>query len=102
MLTITEFSVEQVKDPFGIIPGQRYEFILDLDVPEDDELYCEGGVYARVIFGVEDSGSRMVKYELRERSTDRYLEIDLEDEELAGFAEFCREQLTAGAANETE
>ncbi|WP_127530444.1 DUF6509 family protein [Paenibacillus kobensis] len=100
MLTITEYSVELVKDPFGIIPGQRYEFILDLDVPDDDELYSEGGVYARVIFGVEESGSRIVKYELRERSSDRYLEIDLEDEELAVFAEFCREQLAAGAANE--
>lgn len=96
MLNIAEYSVELVKDPFGILDGKRYEFILDLDVPDDDELYSENGVYARVIFSVADSGSRIVKYELRERSTDRYLEIDLEDEELAAFAQFCQEELEAG------
>lgn len=96
MLTITEYSVELVQDPFGILPGKRYEFLLDLDVPDDDELYCDNGVYARVIYSVEESASRIVKYELRERNTDRYLEVDLEDEEVAAFADFCKEQLEAG------
>ncbi|EFM12422.1 conserved hypothetical protein [Paenibacillus curdlanolyticus YK9] len=96
MLTITEYSVEFVKDPFGILAGKRYEFILDLDVPDDDELYEEQGVYARVIYSVEEAASRIVRYELRERATDRYLEIELEDEELAVLADFCREQLESG------
>ncbi|MWC27978.1 DUF6509 family protein [Paenibacillus sp. MMS18-CY102] len=99
MLTITEYSVEFIKDPFGILAGKRYEFILDLDVPDDDELYQELGVYARVIYSLEESASRIVRYELRERSTDRYLEIELEDEELAVLADFCREQLASGEIN---
>ncbi|MFD1954688.1 DUF6509 family protein [Paenibacillus thailandensis] len=31
-MTITEYSVEQIKDPFGIVPGARYEFILNIEV----------------------------------------------------------------------
>ena len=37
MLKITEFTVEQIKDPTGIITGNRYEFYLNIEVPEDDE-----------------------------------------------------------------
>ncbi|MFB5673867.1 DUF6509 family protein [Paenibacillus terreus] len=92
-MEITSFSVEKVKDPFGIIAGTRYEYNLDLEIDEDDELYSEQGVYLRVIYSVEEEKSRIVKYELYERSTDRYLEFDLEEDELAEVDAFCREHL---------
>lgn len=94
MLTITEYSVELVKDPFGILTGKRYEFILDIDVPEDDELFSENGLYVRVIYGVDESRSRIVKYEIFEKSTDRYVDIELEDEEVAELEAFCKENYT--------
>ncbi|AJY77009.1 DUF6509 family protein [Paenibacillus beijingensis] len=91
MLTITEYSVELVKDPFGILAGKRYEFILDIDVPEDDELHSDNGLYVRVIYRVEESGSGIVKYEIFERTTEKYIEFDLEEDEIAAVEAFCRE-----------
>jgi hypothetical protein len=94
MLTISEYSVEAIKDPFGILAGQRYEFILDIEVPDDDELYSENGLYIRVIYSVEESRSGISKYEIYERTTRRYLEFDLEDEEIAAVESFCKEHLS--------
>ncbi|REE80149.1 hypothetical protein A8990_122103 [Paenibacillus taihuensis] len=91
MITITEFSVDKIRDPFGIVAGDRYEFRLELDIEEDDELYSESGVYVRVIFRVDGEESRMVKYELHERGSDRYLDFDLEEEEEKQIEAFCRE-----------
>ncbi|MGO4370907.1 DUF6509 family protein, partial [Paenibacillus sp. MCAF20] len=39
MFEVTEYSMELLKDPFGILTGQRYEFVLDLNIDEEDELY---------------------------------------------------------------
>ncbi|WP_274364344.1 DUF6509 family protein [Paenibacillus thermotolerans] len=94
MVTITEYSVELVKDPFGIIKGKRYEFILDIDVDEDDELYSEQGVALRVIYGVEEEKQRIVKYDILERNTEKHLDFDLEDDELEEVEAFCKEHLT--------
>lgn len=91
MITITDYSVELIKDPFGIIPGKRVEFVLDIEVPEDDELYSENGLYVRVIYGVQDEDERIVKYEIHERGTEQYLEFDMEDDEVAVVEAFCRE-----------
>lgn len=91
MLTITGYSVELIKDPFGILPGKRYEFILEIDVPEDDELYLDNGVYVRVIYRVEEARQEIVKYELFERNADKYVDFELDDEELELIAAFCKE-----------
>lgn len=91
MITITGFSVEQIKDPFGIIAGDRYEFILDIDVPDDDELYSEQGLYIRVVYAVGEERTGIVKYDIFERTTEKYLEFDMEDEELEAVEAFCRE-----------
>lgn len=93
MLTFTEYSVEFVKDPFGILAGKRYEFMVDLQVPEDDELFSENGVYARVIFMANEDESSIVKYDLIEKSTDRILDLNLEPEEEETLAAFCREHM---------
>ncbi|QYR20892.1 pullulanase [Paenibacillus sp. sptzw28] len=93
MLTVTEYSAEQVKDPFGILTGKRYQFVLDLEIPEEDELYSENGVYAKVIYLVEESRTGIIKYDLYERTTDKYLEFDMEADEEAALAAFCQEHL---------
>ncbi|NOU96679.1 pullulanase [Paenibacillus sp. LMG 31456] len=92
-ITITAFSVEQVKDPFKILTGERYEFILDIEVPEDDELYSESGLYIRVIYRVEESLTGILRYEIFERNTAKYLDFDLEEDEEALLSAFCKENL---------
>ena len=91
MLEITEYTAELVKDPFGILPGKRYEFVMDLAVPEDDELYRENGVYLRVVYLADEA--RIVKYDFYERVTDQYLDFDMEPEEEEQAAAFCRDNL---------
>jgi hypothetical protein len=90
-LNIIEFQVEQVKDPFGILSGKRYEFLLDLELDEEDELYSPHGVYMKAIYVVEESGGGIIKHELYERTTNRFLEFELEDDELAEAETFCAE-----------
>lgn len=91
MLEIKEYTVEWVKDPFGILSGTRYEFVCDLEVPEEDELYQESGVYLRVIYVAEED--RIVKYDFYERGADQYLDFDMETEEEEQMTRFCREHL---------
>jgi len=93
MLTITEYSVELVKDPFGILSGQRYEFLLQLAVPEDDELYSENGLYAKIVYRVDENRTGIVTCDLYERTTDKYVGFDIEEEERAALAAFCAEHL---------
>lgn len=98
MLTITEYQVEHIKDPFRILTGKRYEFKLDVEVPEDDELYSENGLYVRAIYSAQEEGGSLVKYDLYEKSTDQYLDFVLEDDEVQQIEAFCREH--AGEAEE--
>lgn len=93
MLTITEFEVEHIQDPFRILAGKRYEYKLDVEVPEDDELYSENGLYVRAIYSELEGGGGLVKYDLYEKSTDRYLDFDLEEDEVRMIEAFCREHL---------
>lgn len=93
MVTITAYTVELVKDPFGILEGKRYEYILELELDEDDELYSPQGVSLRVIYSVNGESERIVTHDLIESNTNRHLEFDLEDEELAFVAAFCKEHL---------
>jgi len=90
MMNITAFEVELIKDPFGILSGARYEFKLDIEVPEDDELWSENGLYVRVIYVVDESRTGIVKYELYEKTTGQYLDMDLEEDEIAAVAAFCQ------------
>lgn len=93
MLVIKDYQVELVKDPFGILTGKRYQFILDLEVPEDDELYFENGIYAKVIYKVEEEESSMIHYTLYEKMVDRYLSFDMEADEEEALAAFCKANL---------
>ncbi|HEY4429975.1 MAG TPA: DUF6509 family protein [Paenibacillus sp.] len=93
MLTFTGYNVENVKDPFGILTGKRYEFIVQLDVPEDDELYVENGVSARAIIKVDEDQVSIVSYDLQETTTGLLLDFDMEEDEEAALLLFCKEHL---------
>ncbi|MEC0168657.1 DUF6509 family protein [Paenibacillus graminis] len=95
MLTFTSYTVENVRDPFGILSGKRYEFVVNLDVPEDDELYEENGVSARVIVKVEEEETSIISYDLLETTTGRILDFDMEEDEEAALVLFCKEHLPA-------
>lgn len=96
MFTMTSYTVELVKDPFGILTGQRYEFLIDIEVEEDDELYSESGLYIRAIYSVGEEKSGIMKYELYEKTTQLYLDFDLEDDEVAAVEAFCKEHVHEG------
>jgi len=94
VLKIKEYTVEEIKDPFGIIEGDRYEFILFIDVPEDDELYNEKGIYIKALFGVKGEESKLIKYDLFEVESNEYLDFDLEEDEELEVLEFCKTHLS--------
>ncbi|MEK8131571.1 DUF6509 family protein [Paenibacillus filicis] len=96
MFTVADYSVEFVKDPFGILEGKRYEFIIDIEVPEDDEIYSENGLYIRVVYRVVEGQGTIVKYDIHERTTEQVLDFDLEDDELAVLQAFCSEHWAQG------
>jgi hypothetical protein len=93
MLTITGYSVELIHDPFGILAGDRYEFLIDIEVPEDDDLYSENGLYIKVIYRVEESRLGIVNYEIFEKKTERYLDFEMDEEEEKLVEAFCKEHL---------
>jgi hypothetical protein len=93
MLTIEEYSVEFLEDPTGILTGDRYEYILNLIVDEDDELYTENGVYLRVILVKENDLSRILQYTFHDRSTNQYIDFGLEEDEEEMILTFCKEHL---------
>jgi hypothetical protein len=93
MLKFTSYKVDNLKDPFGILTGKRYEFVVNLDVPEDDELYVENGVSARVIVKVEEEQTSIVSYDLMETTTGKILEFDMEEEEEEALVLYCKEHL---------
>lgn len=89
MIIITEFEAQLINDQFGILPGNRYEFLLYLDVPEDDELYNENGVYVRALYVVDEEKKQLLTYSLIERGEDTVLDFELEDDEIKMIADFC-------------
>ncbi|KOS66206.1 pullulanase [Lysinibacillus contaminans] len=93
-MDITQFSVEEILDPTNIIEGKRYEFILDVEIDEEDELYHEAGIEIRVLLGEKDGESFILNYFIIEKAENEYLDFALEDEELATILTFCQEALT--------
>jgi len=92
-MNITGHSIEKLEDPTGILTGDRYEFILTIEVPEDDELYSENGLYIKAIFVVEGNQSRVAQYQIFEKITDSYLEFELEEEEEKLLEDYCKEHI---------
>jgi uncharacterized protein (UPF0128 family) len=97
MFAVTEYSAELMRDPFGILTGKRYEFILDLDVADDDELYHEEGVTLRVIYVIEEEATRIAKYEFLTTSSNKYIDFELEEDEEKMVLAFCQEHFEKAA-----
>ncbi|NWQ42114.1 pullulanase [Bacillus sp. EB106-08-02-XG196] len=92
-LNITGHTVEKLVDPFGLLSGDRYEFFLELEIDEEDELFSDKGIGMKVLFVVDEQGSRISHYHLYERGTEKILDFALEeDEELLVF-NYCKENI---------
>jgi len=92
-MELNEYDVKKMSDPTGILAGDRYEFRLYVKFDEDDELYSEGGTGIRVIYAVDNEVGRIATYNFFERSTEKVLDFELEDDEEAEILEFCKTHL---------
>jgi hypothetical protein len=91
-LKITSYEVDKLNDPTGIITGDRFEFLLGIEVPEDDELFDESNsLDLRVILVIEESEARIVQYHFLNRSNGKVLDFGLEEEEEVIVLAFCKE-----------
>lgn len=95
-LEITSYEVNKINDPTGIIAGDRHEFLLGIEVPEDDELFGDGeSLDLRVILAVEENSERIVQYHFLNRSNGKVLDFALEEEEEIEILTFCKEHYKA-------
>ncbi len=92
-MNITGYSVEKLKDPTGILEGDRYEFFLDIEVPDDDELYSETGIELKVIYAIDGKGERIAQYNFFEKGIGKALDFGLEEDEEISINEFCKTHL---------
>ncbi|WP_066300518.1 DUF6509 family protein [Bacillus sp. FJAT-29937] len=86
-MEISSYTVEQLKDPTGILLGERYEFFLDIAVDEDDDLYDENGLQLRVLFYKKEDDFRILNYHFL--SSGQILDFALEEEEEKLISKFC-------------
>ncbi|TKJ89811.1 DUF6509 family protein [Paenibacillus sp. PK4536] len=99
MMDITSYQVEMIKDPFEILVGKRYEFFIDFEVDEEDDIYSVNGLYIRAIYKVQETGNGIVSYDIMEKGTERVLDFDLEEEEEQELAAFCEQNWKNAESN---
>ena len=99
-MNITQYSVDEILDPTNIIEGKRFEFLLDIEVDEDDELYSEAGLEIRAIVGLINEEVRIMNYFIIDKSNNESLEIALEEDEEAMVLAFCQEELLTPPTSE--
>ena len=92
-LNITGHTVEKLVDPFGLLSGERYEFFLEIEVEEEDELYSEKGVGIKVLFVIDEKGPRISHYHLYERGTEKVLDFALEEDEELTVFNYCNDNI---------
>ncbi|MFC4355420.1 DUF6509 family protein [Chryseomicrobium palamuruense] len=89
-MQIESYEVERIKDPTGIIEGDRYEFLIGLVYDEEDELFEDSqSIDVRVIFADDANGQRIVQANFIDRPSGKVLEFELEEDELNELQEFC-------------
>ncbi|WP_400241753.1 DUF6509 family protein [Niallia sp. JL1B1071] len=88
-MNIKEYTIEEIKDPTGILVGKRYEFFLTVEFDEEDELAEEDHLQIKVLFSIDESGSRILNYHFYNSLENKYLDYGLEDEELEEIQAFC-------------
>ena len=101
-MDITQYSVEEIKDPTNIIEGKRYEFLIDVDIDEEDELYREQGIEIRAIIGEVNGEYSLKSYFLIDKADQSYLDFALDEDEEADILAFCQQELAAPAPESFE
>jgi len=99
-MEITQYSLEEIKDPTNIIEGKRFEFLLDVEVDEEDELFSEAGIEIRVLIGQNGNDFSILNYFITDKTENEFLDLALEDDEEEMILTFCREQLTKEESEE--
>ncbi|MCM3664303.1 DUF6509 family protein [Mesobacillus subterraneus] len=100
-MEITEHTVELLEDPFGLLSGSRYEYFLNIEVDEEDELYTEKGLLLKVIFLVDGPESRILQNYFIEQETEKVLDFDLEDDEIETVKTYCLQNLPSEEETES-
>jgi hypothetical protein len=93
-MIITGHTVEELKDPTGILIGSRYEVLLSIEVPEDDELHSEQGLYIKAIYVQNGPETRIVQHQIIERNTESILDFELEEDEEVLLLDYCKTHIT--------
>ncbi|WP_312094267.1 DUF6509 family protein [Niallia sp.] len=88
-MNIKEYTIEEIKDPTGILAGKRYEFFLTVEFDEEDELAEEDHLQIKVLFSVDENGTRILNYHFYNSLENKYLDYGLEDDELEEIQTFC-------------
>ena len=88
-MNITEYTVEEIKDPTGILSGKRYEFVFHVEMPEEDELYNEHGLQLKVLYLVDEKQRKILNYHFYDSLENNFLEFAMEEEEEKLINEFC-------------
>ena len=94
-MNITGHTVELLEDPFGLLTGNRYEYFLNIEVDEEDELYTEKGLLLKVLFLVNGDERRILQSYFIEQETEKVLDFELEDDEVAQVKNYCEENFPA-------
>ena len=91
-MNITGHTVEKLEDPFGLLTGDRYEFFLDIEVDEEDELYSENGIGLKIIYVIDD-GPKISHYHFFEKGSEKVLDFALEEEEEELVKNYCAQNI---------
>lgn len=94
-MKIINHEVRKLNDPTGILEGDRYEYILAIEVEEDDELYRSGGLELRLILAVNEGETRIASYHFNDKETEKPLDFALDEEEEQEILAFCKERTEA-------
>ncbi|WP_088006698.1 DUF6509 family protein [Indiicoccus explosivorum] len=95
-MEIINHEVTELKDPTGIMPDRRFEWLLDVEVEEEDELYTEKGLVLRVILAQGNDGMRIVQHFFLEKESEQVLDFAMDDEEEQQVLDYCRANLDTG------
>lgn len=92
-MKITTHTMEILDDPFGLLIGDRYEFFIQIEVDEEDELYSENGLMLKVIFSADREENKILQYYFIEKETEQVLDFALEDDEIELITSYCHDQI---------
>ncbi|WP_226642067.1 DUF6509 family protein [Mesobacillus subterraneus] len=101
-MNITGHTVEFLEDPFGLLSGSRYEYFLNIEVDEEDELYTEKGLLLKVLFLVNGEETKILQNYFIEQETEKVLDFELEEDEVVQVQKYCEENLPADEEDENE